>query len=146
MVDDSGNVAVGVVKAKTEQWGTTIVKWLIGLTAWAAPGTGHVWQGRWWRGILLGGAVWTMFAAGLLLGGHLFDLSSFDTGALSQVFGLFNLGTGLLYIISWMAGVGFAEYAERATYEYGNILLMVAGLLNYLVMLDAFDIRVGRKS
>jgi hypothetical protein len=32
-----------------------------------------------------------------------------------------------------------------ATYEYGNTFMIVAGLLNFLVMLDAFDIGMGRK-
>ncbi len=31
------------------------------------------------------------------------------------------------------------------TYEYGNAFLIVAGLLNMLVVLDAWDIAVGRK-
>jgi len=31
------------------------------------------------------------------------------------------------------------------TYEYGNTFLIVAGLLNFLVMLDAYDIGAGRK-
>ena len=31
------------------------------------------------------------------------------------------------------------------TYEYGNTFLMTAGLLNALVILDAFDIAMGRK-
>ena len=31
------------------------------------------------------------------------------------------------------------------TYEYGNSFLIVAGLLNFLVMLDAFDVAMGRK-
>ena len=60
-----------------------------------------------------------------------------------------NLGTGALYIISWLLGKGFAEdiaNAARVTYEYGNTFLLIAGLLNYLVMLDAFDIAAGRKS
>jgi len=35
--------------------------------------------------------------------------------------------------------------AARATYEYGNTFLLIAGLLNYLTMLDAFDIAAGRK-
>ena len=40
---------------------------------------------------------------------------------------------------------GFAENAQRMTYEYGNTFLLVAGLLNYLATLDAFDIAAGRK-
>jgi len=31
------------------------------------------------------------------------------------------------------------------TYEYGNTFVIVAGLLNMLVVLDAFDIAKGRK-
>ena len=31
------------------------------------------------------------------------------------------------------------------TYEYGNAFLIVAGLLNMLVVLDAYDIAQGRK-
>jgi hypothetical protein len=31
------------------------------------------------------------------------------------------------------------------TYDYGTTYLRVAGLLNYLIILDAFDIAQGRK-
>jgi len=31
------------------------------------------------------------------------------------------------------------------TYEYGYTFLIVAGLLNMLIVLDVFDIAVGRK-
>ena len=31
------------------------------------------------------------------------------------------------------------------SYEYGNAFLIVAGLLNALVALDAYDIALGRK-
>ena len=119
--------------------------WVAGCLAWLVPGAGHIWQKRPLQGLLLGGAVWTMFATGLALGGHLFNIFDTSNGVLSQVFGFFNLGAGALYIISWMLGAGFTEYAERATFEYGNTFLMVAGMLNYLAMLDAFDIGSGRK-
>ena len=32
-----------------------------------------------------------------------------------------------------------------ASYEYGNTFLMTAGLLNFLVILDAFDIALGQE-
>ena len=32
-----------------------------------------------------------------------------------------------------------------ASYDYGNTFLIVAGLLNMLVVLDAYDIALGRK-
>jgi hypothetical protein len=94
----------------------------------------------------MGGAVWAMFGAGLLLRGHLFSLFNSTTGLLSYVFGLFNLGTGLLYVLCRALDIGVAEQAKFATSEYGNVFLMVAGLLNFLLALDAFDLGAGRKS
>ena len=122
--------------------------WLIGLAAWAVPGLGHLLQRRWARALLLGGAVWAMFFTGLWLGGHLFRVSASDQGltALLQLLPMTaNAGTGLLYIFCWLTNTGFAEQAQRITYEYGNTFLLVAGLLNYLAMLDAFDLAAGRK-
>ncbi len=123
--------------------------WLMGIAAWLVPGAGHLLQGRWGRGLLLGGAVWAMFIAGMLMGGHLFPLlGPFDEGL--SVFlqvppVIANSGTGLLYVFCYLANIGFVDYADRVTYEYGNTFLLVAGLLNYLVALDAFDIGAGRK-
>jgi hypothetical protein len=122
--------------------------WLIGLAAWAVPGLGHLLQRRWARALLLGGAVWVMFFAGLWLGGHLFRLTSSDQGlaALLQLLPMTaNAGSGLLYVFCWLMDTGFTEHAQRITYEYGNTFLLVAGLLNYLAMLDAFDLAAGRK-
>jgi len=59
-----------------------------------------------------------------------------------------NLGSGILYLACWFFDIGFADdltQAARATYEYGNTFLLIAGLLNYLNVLDAFDIAAGRK-
>ncbi len=125
--------------------------WLIGLAAWFIPGVGHVLTGRWVRAALMGGAVWLGFFLGLAMGGHMFDLSTGQgSSTLLQVPPMIaNLGTGALYIVSWLLGTGFADdpvQAARATYEYGNTFLLIAGLMNYLTMLDAFDIAAGRKS
>ena len=123
--------------------------WLTGVAAWIVPGLGHVLQKRWFRAILMGGAVWVCFFVGLAMGGHLFDLSSEGSWVILQVPPMIaNLGTGALYIVSWLVDYGFADdpvRAARATYEYGNTFLLIAGLLNYLNMLDAFDIAAGRK-
>ena len=126
--------------------------WLMGLVGWFVPGGGHLLQGRWVRAILLGGAVWAAFLGGLWMGGHLFSVNATEAGssALLQLPPMIaNLGAGLLYIVCWFFGVGFADdpiHAAGATYEYGNTFLLISGLLNYLAMLDAFDISAGRKS
>jgi len=124
--------------------------WFTGAAAWFVPGLGHVLVKKWGRALLMGGAVWICFFVGLAMGGHLFDLSSSDgSWVLLQVPPMIaNLGTGALYIVSWLLDHGFADdpaQAARATYEYGNTFLLIAGLLNYLTMLDAFDIAAGRK-
>ncbi|HKP38169.1 MAG TPA: DUF6677 family protein [Pyrinomonadaceae bacterium] len=133
---------------KTRDIETPRRAWLVGLVAWAVPGAGHLLERRWLRAALLGGAVWIMFLMGLWLGGHLFTVTGKEEGfgVLLQLLPMVgNIGTGLLYIICWMANIGFAEKAQLVTYEYGNTFLLVAGLLNYLAMLDAFDIAAGRK-
>ena len=126
--------------------------WLMGAAAWAVPGAGHFLQGRWVRGLIVASAICGMFIIGLIFGGHLFGLGGGSGEGASSLLQLpptiANLGTGLLYLLCWASNTGFsdaAEYARRATFEYGNTFLLVAGLLNYLAMLDAFDIAAGRK-
>lgn len=125
--------------------------WLMGVAAWAVPGAGHFLQGRWVRGLIIAAAICGMFLTGLVFGGHLFGLGGGAEGS-SKLLQLpptiANLGTGVLYLLCWASNTGFsesAEYARLATFEYGNTFLLVAGLLNYLAMLDAFDIAAGRK-
>ena len=124
--------------------------WLMGAAAWFVPGLGHLLQQRWGRAALMGGAVWLSFFIGLAMGGHMFDLNAPEgSSQLLQVPPMIaNLGTGALYIISWLLGHGFVDdpaQAARATYEDGNTFLLISGLMNYLTMLDAFDIAAGRK-
>lgn len=124
--------------------------WVTGAAAWFVPGLGHLLLKKWWRAVLMGGAVWICFFVGMGMGGHLFDLESEGSSVLLQVPPMIaNLGTGVLYVVSWLLDYGFKDdpaQAARATYEYGNTFLLIAGLLNYLTMLDAFDIAAGRKS
>jgi hypothetical protein len=143
---------------KTERMHATVAEpapgsaWLMGLAAWFVPGLGHVLLERWYRAALMGGAVWLCFFLGLAMGGHMYDLSNAEEwwSLLLQVPPMIaNLGSGVLYMIFWVLGIGFADdpqQAARATYEYGNTFLLIAGLMNFLVMLDAFDIAAGRKS
>ncbi len=123
--------------------------WLMAVAAWFVPGAGHLLQGRWLRGLFLGSAVIGMFVVGMAFGGHLFPLlGPYDEGpaVLLQVPPMVaNVGSGILYVVCYLTNSGFTDYAKLSTYEYGNTFLLVAGLLNYLVMLDAFDIGAGRK-
>lgn len=120
--------------------------WVAGLAGWAVPGAGHLVAGRYVRALLLGGVVWLLFILGLTFGGHLFGPKDAETGLLAYVFGFFNLGMGVLYFVATSVGVALSEQSSNPTSEYGNVFFMIAGLLNYLLALDAFDIVARRKS
>jgi len=50
----------------------------------------------------------------------------------------------LPYLVAEKLGLGTGTM-NAVTYDYGTTFLWVAGLLNYLIILDAFDIAQGRK-
>jgi hypothetical protein len=55
-----------------------------------------------------------------------------------------DFGLGVPFLLARVLGAG-AGQVTAVTYEYGNAFLIVAGLLNFLIMLDAYDIALGRK-
>jgi hypothetical protein len=118
----------------------------VGLLTWAVPGAGYFLVGKGVRGIIMGALVALMFVVGLLLGGHLFGPHNVpDAGLLAYVYGFCDFGMGLTYFICLWSNTGVVDQAQRATAEYGNIFLIIAGLINYLAALDSFDIAMGRK-
>jgi hypothetical protein len=115
---------------------------LLCLAAWAIPGAGHFWLGRIQKGAVFLVALTTMFATGLLLRGRLFPFEFSDP--LVALAALANAGLGLPWIVARSLGLG-TGVVTAVTWEYGNCFLIVAGLLNSLVILDAYDIAAGRK-
>jgi hypothetical protein len=115
---------------------------LLCVAAWAIPGAGHFWLGRVQKGVVFLVALTTLFGAGLALHGRLFP---FELGEPLVALAAFaNAGLGLPWILGRALGLG-AGVVTAVTYEYGNTFLIVAGLLNFLVMLDAYDVGAGRK-
>jgi len=110
--------------------------------AWLLPGFGHVLLRRRWRGLIFLVVVTVMFVLGLYLHGELFPLDR--TKPLTLLAGLAEVGVGLPYFVAKVLGLGGGEI-ESVTYEYGYTFCIVAGLLNMLILLDAYDIAVGRK-
>ena len=114
--------------------------WLC-LAAWAVPGAAHLRLGR-RRGLVFLVVLPFMFGLGLFLRGRLFpfDLSQ----PLVALAAAANAGMGVTWYAARALGYGTGEVAA-VTYEYGNTFLIVAGLLNMLVVIDAYDIAMGRK-
>jgi hypothetical protein len=115
---------------------------LLCLGAWAIPGAGHLWLGRRIKGLVFLVALPLMFAIGLAISGRLFpfDLSE----PLVCLAALADLGIGLPYFLANAMGAGAGD-VRAVTFEYGNAYIIVAGLLNLLVVIDACDIALGRK-
>ncbi len=113
------------------------------IAAWLVPGLGHFLRQKRIRGLLFLMVVTVMFGLGLYLEGELFPLDR--TKPLTLLAGLAEMGVGLPYFFAKYLGLG-AGRVEAITYENGYTFCIVAGLLNMLVMLDAYDIAVGRKS
>ncbi len=120
---------------------------IVGIAAWFFPGAGHLIQKRINRGVILSVTIWAMFIIGLLSGGAYYPGFDFKDGALLYLLNVFaTFGNGLGDLISFLASVEPAkDVAARATFEYGGRFLEVAGLLNYLAVIDAIDINLGRK-
>lgn len=115
---------------------------LLCLAAWAIPGAGHFWLGRVQKGVVFLVALTMLFGMGLMLEGRLFPFDLREPLVALAAFA--NAGLGLPWVVGRMMSLG-GGVVTAVTYEYGNSFLIVAGLLNFLVILDAFDIAVGRK-
>ena len=111
-------------------------------SGWLVPGVSHLLLRRWGRGLMFTMAVMAMFLFGVAMHGRLYD---FTPEQPLHIFAfLANAGIGLPYIFAQRMGYGVGLLSSP-TYDYGNTYLWVAGLLNYLIVLDAFDIAQGRK-
>ena len=112
------------------------------VSGWLLPGVSHLALGKWGRAIVLTLSVLTMFGLGIAMNGRLYDITP------EQPLHIFafvaNVGIGLPYILVQRLGLG-GGVLSSPTYDYGTTFLWVSGLLNYLIILDAFDIAQGRK-
>jgi hypothetical protein len=111
------------------------------IAGWLVPGGGHFLQGKWVRGTLLAVSIIAMFVLGLAMQGKLYT-SVQDILDMLGVAG--DLGSGLLYVVSRMAGWG-AQPIQTTVADYGTKFIVVAGLLNIIAAVDAHNLRTGRK-
>lgn len=110
--------------------------------SWLVPGLGHVALRRPARGAVF----FTLVAASALLGvwldGHLFTPAGGQP--LTMLGTLASMGMGVGYFLLRF-GLGYAGDPQAPGYEYGTAFLLTAGLMNILLILDAWDIARGLK-
>jgi hypothetical protein len=112
------------------------------IAAWLLPGGGHFLVGSTRKAVVFFPVLTAMYVIGLALGGRLFPLQTSEP--LVFLSGLAQWAIGLPRLAALVGGFGAGDVIAP-TYEYGNTFLIVAGLLNTLLMLDTYDISVGRK-
>lgn len=129
--------------------------YLIFLISWLIPGSGHFIQKKKTKAVVFFSGILLLTILGIIMEGKFFlpyTETSNNYGIVQRQFHpllilgfLGDLGLGLFNLIVNL--LGFAKgNIEAVTYHYGTTYLVSAGLLNYLVSLNAFDIaRRGQK-
>jgi hypothetical protein len=109
---------------------------------WLIPGAGHMIQKRWIRGLLLLISIATLFALGLMMQGHIYKANGGDILDILGFVG--DLGAGGMYIVTLAMNGGQGAVAF-AIADYGTKFMIVAGLLNFIAVADAYHIAIGKK-
>jgi hypothetical protein len=109
---------------------------------WLVPGAGHMVQKRWIRGLLLFLSIVTLFLLGLAMQGRIYKANGGDILDILGFIG--DVGAGGLYILTLANDWGQGAIAY-ATADYGTKFMIVAGLLNFIAVADAYHIAIGKK-
>ena len=109
---------------------------------WLIPGAGHMIQKRWIRGFLLFVSIATLFLLGLAMQGRIYKANGGDILDILGFIG--DVGAGGFYVITMAMDWGQGAIAF-ATADYGTKFMIVAGLLNFIAVADAYHIAIGKK-
>ena len=111
--------------------------------AYLVPGAGHLYLRRTARAVTFFIIVVLMFAIGLAVDGDLYTIGNTGGSLLKLLAAFGSIGSGALYFIA--VAMGAHGDVTSITYEHGTAFTITAGLMNLLLVLDAFDIAEGRK-
>jgi len=131
------------------------------LIGWMIPGAAHMLLKRFKRSIAFFVCILILFFWGLNLGARIWHyepeqpLTFFAMIAqngmgfpyyVTRVIASYAQNHPQFYFYNFANRFGFGEGMIReVTFDYGNTFTWVAGLLNFLVIIDAYDIAMGRK-
>jgi hypothetical protein len=115
---------------------------LAAVLAWLVPGAGHLFLKRGGRALLFFVLVLVSLSIGCKLQGNLYTPVAGQPLTLLATWGCMGLGApyfGLRYLLDYHGEI------NAAGYEYGTAFILTAGLMNLLLVLDAWDIAQGKK-
>jgi hypothetical protein len=130
------------VTAGDKPQSASIMSVLAPAVGWFIPGAGHLIQKRWIRGVLLMASIFIMFFLGLAMQGHIYQPNGGDILDILGFVG--DVGAGGLYVLTQAMNWGQGAISH-ATADYGTKYLIVAGLLNFISVADAYHIAIGKK-
>ncbi len=125
------------------------------LLAWLVPGSGHLYLGRWGRAAVFFVLVVGCVVVGVALDGRLWWFgrgavvppvpgAEVDGGPLTFLASLVSIGLGVpAFVLRFL--LDYRGDITAAGYEYGTTFLLTAGLMNLLLVLDAWDVGRGVK-
>ena len=111
--------------------------------AYLVPGAGHFYLGKRGRAAAFFTIVCVMFGLGVAIDGDLYTVMTTGGSLLRFLAGAGSMGAGVIYFVAVLMGVH--GDVTSITYEHGTAFTITAGLMNLLLMLDAFDIAEGHK-
>jgi len=112
------------------------------LSAWLVPGRCHVYLKRHRRGLVFFVLVIVSLLIGCKLEGNLYVVVPGQPLTILATLG--SMGLGFPYFLL-RYGLHYQGNVMGAGYEYGTAFLLTAGLMNLLLVLDAWDIVRGKK-
>ena len=118
------------------------IRFLAPLLAWVFPGLGHWVVGRKGKALVFFSLITFSLLFGLHMDGKLYRPVRGDAFAMLGSYAC--LGYGPAYFV--LKRYDFAQGDLLSpTNEYGNRFVLTGGLMNLLLMLDAYDLAMGRK-
>ncbi len=112
------------------------------IAGWFVPGLGHILQKKLWTGLAFFVSIGVMTTIGLVVGGRIYPFQTDNPLTILAFFA--DIGNFLVYVLARLFTFGQGSL-ERVTFEFGTAYIAGAGLLNYLIALDAYDIAKGKK-
>jgi hypothetical protein len=116
---------------------------LFGVAGWILPGLGHALQKMWGRALACFLTVAVLVVIGAGMRGNLFTADGGD--AFASLGYLADLGAGSFYLVAKSLETRGPD-VSHADGDYGTRFLAVAGVLNLLAALHAYEAARGRKA
>jgi hypothetical protein len=108
---------------------------------WLVPGLGYYFLGRRRSWVLISACLYGGFLLAVIFGGDLYPFSG--EGKLRMAGAFCQAGMGAPYLLAKL--LMSRGMPLEATYDYATGYFLLTGMINWLVVMDTFDISVKRK-